>query len=410
MEPEDRCGDYSQWRRCASREVLEETGVQVDPGCWLDGGERTTPPMFPVLYRTAFLVAELPAGDEPAPLPVSPENESLLWIDPADALQRYDTGEIDMPPPVLAVLRGVAADPPTDLVAAAELVRVLNSAEEEAPRIEFVPGIWMLPVHSDTLPPATHTNVYLPAAERFAVIDPGSSRPAELDRLLGVIDRLMGVTGATPYGVLLTHHHQDHSAGAIELAKALQVPVFAHPEAPCPTATEPLQDRLPVDLGGMTLVPVLTPGHAPGHLAFHIPCRNVLISGDLVSAYSTMLIPPESGAMDRYIASLALASKLGAGRLLPSHGPPLPAKALTKTAEHRFWRENRILEVLEQAGRKPVPLARISSAAYSDSPAVIRFLTEQQSESHLLRLEGAGRVRRSGGDTDSWELCHPAGQ
>ena len=404
MESEDRPGEPGSFRRCGSREILEETGVHVDPETWLNGGRRVTPPMFPVCYHTVFLVAELPPGDRPAPPPASPENELMVWIDPADAVRRFHAGEIELPPPVLAVLRGMVAGPPADLAAAAELARAVNRVEEAAPRIEFVPGIWMLPVQTDTLPPATHTNVYLPAGERFAVIDPGSNRPGEIDRLLQVIRRLRDTTGADPFGVLLTHHHQDHVAGAAAVAAELEVPVFAHPEAPCPLDTEPLEENRPIDLGGMTLVPVLTPGHAPGHLAFHVPGKEVLISGDLVSTLSTMVIPPEPGAMDRYLASLAVASSLGVVRLLPSHGPPAPPKVLEKTVEHRLLRESRILEAMEPAGEGTIPLSRIAAAAYADSPFVVRFLAERQAEAHLLRLEAAGRVRRAGDGSRSWRL------
>jgi glyoxylase-like metal-dependent hydrolase (beta-lactamase superfamily II) len=405
MEPEDRIGEASRWRRCASRELAEETGIAVGPRDWLDGGERTTPAMFPVRYRTRFLVVELPSGNDPAPPPVSAENESMIWIEPGEALERYRAGAIELPPPVLAILRAMNDGPQRDLAAAVEQVRQVNLAEEEAPRIEFVPGVWMLPVHTDTLPPATHTNVYMPAGERFVVIDPGSGRQDEIDRLLKVIDRLMESTGASPFAVLLTHNHQDHTAGAVQVSEALGVPVFAHPEAGCPFPTRPLADRRPIDLGGMTLVPVLTPGHAPGHLAFHIAERGVLVSGDLVSGLSTMVIPPQPGAMDRYLASLALASSLGAGRLLPSHGPPLPAGFLEKAAQHRLQREARILEALDRETGGEGPIARISAAAYADSPGAIRFLAERQTESHLLRLEAAGQVRRTAGGGEIWQLC-----
>ncbi len=410
MEPEDRADAPSRWHRCASRELVEETGIQVDHQVWLDGGERSTPAMFPVRYRTAFLLAQLPSGNDPAPPPASPENESMIWIEPGEAMDRYRAGAIQIPPPVLAILRAMTERPPLDLAAAAEQVRQVNALEEQAPRIEFVPGVWMLPVHSDTLPPATHTNVYMPAAERFVVIDPGSSRPGEIEKLLKVTGRLKESTGAEPMGVLLTHNHQDHTAGAAQVADALQVPVFAHPEAACPLPTEPLADGRPIDLGGMTLVPVLTPGHAEGHLAFHIPERNALVSGDLVSGLSTMVIPPEPGAMDRYLASLDLASSLGADRLLPSHGPPLSGKSLKITADHRLQREARILEALEQEGEGEAPIALISATAYADSPGAIRFLAERQTESHLLRLEAAGRVRRAGDRAGIWQLCRQAGQ
>ena len=408
MEPGDRVDEASRWRRCATREMLEETGIEVDPATWQEGGERTTPPLFAMRFLTVFLLAEQPPGDDPAPPPVSPENETMVWIEPREVLKGFHAGDVMVPPPVLAVLRALDSGSPTDLPSVTAMVQAVNVVEEDRPRIEFVPGIWMLPVHTDTLPPATHTNVYLPVGDRFAVIDPGSGRPEEIDRLMRVIRRLVEATGAEPAGVLLTHHHQDHVSGAVQVAGSLGVPVFAHPDAPCPGPVKPLTDRSPLDLGGLTLIPVLTPGHAPGHLAFHVPERNVLISGDLVSGLSTMVIPPEPGAMDSYLDSLAVASSLGARRLLPSHGPPLPAAILEKTSKHRLKRESRIWEALEQGG--PLPLARVSAAAYADSPGAIRFLAEQQTESHLFRLEAAGRVRRSGNGGRCWQLFNGEGR
>ena len=112
--------------------------------------------------------------------------------------------------------------------------------------------------------------------------------------------------------------------------------------------------------------------------------------------------------MDSYLDSLAVASSLGARRLLPSHGPPLPAAILEKTSKHRLKRESRIWEALEQGG--PLPLARVSAAAYADSPGAIRFLAEQQTESHLFRLEAAGRVRRSGNGGRCWQLFNGEGR
>ena len=38
---------------------FEETGIDVPEASWIEAGERTTPPMFPVRFRTRFLVAEL---------------------------------------------------------------------------------------------------------------------------------------------------------------------------------------------------------------------------------------------------------------------------------------------------------------------------------------------------------------
>jgi len=410
MEPEDRPDENGAWLRCASRELVEETGIELPPEGWLDGGERSTPPMFPVRYRTRFLVAELPAGDDPAPSPVTAENEELLWTLPIDTVRGFEDGRLLLPPPVLALLRALAASPPDGLHEAASLITRVNLAEEECSRIEFVPGIWCLPVLTDTLPPATHTNVWLPHGKKLAVIDPGSAREAENRRLLQVIDRLRQETGAEPSSVVLTHHHQDHVSGASEVARALGVPVLAHPRVLQLAGhvlqgshTVALAEGEPILLEGLSLVPLLTAGHADGHLAFHVPERNILISGDLVSALSTMIVEPLPGAMEAFIDSLRKASRIGLKRLLPSHGPPIPAAILENTVRHREAREEKIFELLPEEGAgSGATLAEIAKNAYRDTPGAPAFLAAEQTRSHLHRLEEYGKAMLVAGKVDRW--------
>jgi ribonuclease/clavin/mitogillin len=410
MEPEDRPDENGSWSRCVSRELSEETGIQIPPERWLDGGERSTPPMFPVRYRTRFLVAELPSGDDAAPPPVTSENEELLWSLPGTAVRGFEAGRLMLPPPVLALLRALAAAPPDGLHEVAALTNRVNAVEEESPRIEFVPGIWCLPVGTDTLPPATHTNVWMPHGKKFVVIDPGSDREAENRRLLKVITRLRRETAAEPLAVLLTHHHQDHVSGASEIAQELGVPVRAHSQVLQKVGhvlegveTVALTEGEPILLEGLSLVPALTPGHADGHLVFHVPERNVLISADLVSALSTMIVEPRPGAMDTYIASLRKASRIGAARLLPSHGPPVPAAVLEKTVRHREAREEKILDTLPEASALyGAVLSEISKSAYDDTPGAPPFLAAGQTRSHLHRLEEQGRATLIAGKDERW--------
>ncbi len=414
MEPEDRSGEAEEasWRRCATREVREETGIEIPVERWLDGGERITPPIFPVRFRTRFLAAGLPDGDgRPAPLPATSENEELLWADPGETVDQFRAGTVRSSPPVLAVLRALHSEPPPDLAGAAAVLRRANREQEDLPRIEFIPGIRCLPVRTDTLPPATHTNVWLPLGERMAVIDPGSSRDEENRRLLRCVRTVAGETGAAPSMVLLTHHHQDHVSGAGPIARALEVPVRAHRKvlrriAPLLKGVEtvPLEDGETVRLGGLSLRPVLTEGHAEGHLAFHVPERKVLISGDLVSALSTMVIDPAPGTMDAYLASLRKASEVGALRLLPSHGPPVPASLLEKTARHREAREQTILDLLPAAGSgSGIETEELAEKAYRDTPGALRFLAARQTLAHLFRLQEAGSARPAAGKPEAWE-------
>ena len=158
-----------------------------------------------------------------------------------------------------------------------------------------------------------------------------------------------------------------------------------------PTAA--IADGETIDLGGRRLEAHLTEGHAAGHLAFWLEAERALVGGDLVSALSTILIDPDHGDMDLYLASLERASALEPRTVLPGHGFPVPGKALSKARSHRLVRENRILEAMAQ-GRDELP--SIAAKAYDDTPGAPPFLAERQALAHLLRLERTGRVRREG--------------
>jgi glyoxylase-like metal-dependent hydrolase (beta-lactamase superfamily II) len=317
----------------------------------------------------------------------------------AAVVERWSRGEVQIPPPALPILRTLAGTREEDPRDVARGVAATNALEQRAPRIEFTPGVWMLPVKTATLPPATHTNVWMPGGRRFAVVDPGSTEPDERARLLEVVARRREHGGA-PHAVLLTHHHRDHSGGAAAIAEALGVPLRAHAHALERIETggrcraEPLAGGEEIDLGGVTLRAIETPGHAPGHLAFEIRESRLLVAGDLVSGLSTILIDPEDGDMDAYLESLARVRALEPRLLLPGHGPPLPGAHLTRMIEHREEREARILALL---GGEPRALAGIAGAAYADVPEMPAALTAGQTLSHLRRLARHGRARQSGG-------------
>jgi len=154
--------------------------------------------------------------------------------------------------------------------------------------------------------------------------------------------------------VLLTHLHLDHAGGAAGLA-ARGLRVLAHPWTaaglrtgdeqraglvisrergfypsdarldPVPSA-EDLADGAVLDLGGVTVTAVETPGHADGHHAFLVEERSgerTLVAGDLVFPGGAVVLQPLPDCrLDVLWASLVRARQLGAGDLAAGHGMP----------------------------------------------------------------------------------------
>jgi ribonuclease/clavin/mitogillin len=405
LDPEDRPDEPGALARCVAREVAEETGLVIPADSWYAAGARITPPMFPVRFNARFFVAEAPDDQPLSDVSPSPgEIESMAFENPSEITERWVKGEALVPPPVLPVLRALSATRVGEVPEFADLLRQVNEREQDRTRMEFVPDIWALPLESRTLPPATHTNVWMPGGGSFAIVDPGSDDRAEIDFLLRVVDRRVKL-GAKPAAVLLTHHHQDHTAGAGVVAAEIGVPVRGHRGTLdrvdlSGAKTLPIEDDEVIDLEGMTLRAVFTPGHAPGHLVFHVPERETLIAGDLLSGMSTIVIDPAEGDMGAYLDSLRRAAEIGCRTVLPAHGPPLPARAIGKTIEHRKGRKKRVLNALSVDG--PVSLAEITRAAYRDTPDAPAVLKEMQTLAHLVHLESEGQACRADPEGRSW--------
>lgn len=407
LEADDRPGHRNAHARCAARELREETGIEVDPARLTSIGIKTTPPFHPVRYRTEFFVTEVPASLEvPHTLPAPDETEALRFVDAAEAIEEWEAGRMLFPPPLPPLLRVFARERRARFDQLPRLLAIVNEYEERVPRIEFTPGIWMFPVTSPTLPPATHTNAWIVGGRQVVLVDPGTDERFDLDHLALVLERRLRI-GASLAAIVLTHHHRDHVAGAAALAARFGVPVRAHPATAdvlhargSSLAVEPdLEDGTRLDLGGMTLVAHHTPGHAAGHLLLEVPERRVALIGDLLSGFSTIVIHPDEGDMGQYVDSLRRARELDVALLLPGHGPPLQPRALDRAIAHREERGQRVLDAVT-AG--PPDLPSIAAAAYADTPGAPPRLAALQTRAHLLDLERRGLVRRLDDAGDGW--------
>ncbi len=93
-------------RATAVREVLEETGVRLEPGRLHPWARWVTPEDELRRYDTLFFVAELPDGAQPRA--TGTEMDHVAWMRPADALAARARGELGMWPPTFVTLRELA--------------------------------------------------------------------------------------------------------------------------------------------------------------------------------------------------------------------------------------------------------------------------------------------------------------
>lgn len=96
------------------------------------------------------------------------------------------------------------------------------------------------------------------------------------------------VNGRRVRGVLCTHGHNDHINAAVELAEAVDAPIWLHPDDgmlwevvhPDRRIDDHLRDGMSIAVAGDDLMVIHTPGHSPGGCCVHVPSLGVVFSGD----------------------------------------------------------------------------------------------------------------------------------
>ncbi|HEV8631266.1 MAG TPA: MBL fold metallo-hydrolase, partial [Thermoanaerobaculia bacterium] len=378
--------------------ALRHGGLALDAGVLVWAGRWLTPPFAPLRFDNRFFLLHWPAERAVQPSVVPGELAAGEWIAPKAALAQWRAGEVLAAPPILHLLTVLGEDGPEG-----GLQRLRDPAEADLGpfrRIEFRPGVVMVPLLTPTLPPATHTNAYLLGTGPAVLVDPGSPFPAEQEKLHAAVAAAAQRLGRKLKAIWLTHHHPDHLGGATAAARAFRVPIAAHSttaerarqQGVAVTAT--LADRSLHELGpGFRVRVVHTPGHARGHLAFHVEGDGTLLCGDLLSALSTIVIDPPEGSMGDYLASLERARALAPRFLFPAHGPVLRngERVLAQLLSHRRSREVRVLAAWRQGVRDP---AAIVSLAYDadEVPALLQPVAARQVVAHLDHLREQGQI------------------
>jgi hydroxyacylglutathione hydrolase len=130
-------------------------------------------------------------------------------------------------------------------------------------------------------------------ADRGLIVDPGE----EAERILGGVDSI----GIGIDAILVTHCHFDHIGAVAPVAEATGAPVYC-PEIEVPVlgdimsfvpwpgfgpyesydADETVGGGERLELAGLAIDVIHTPGHSPGHVTYSIADENAVFSGDVL--------------------------------------------------------------------------------------------------------------------------------
>ena len=209
----------------------------------------------------------------------------------------------------------------------------------------------------------TGTGTYILGSGKVMVIDPG---PADEDHVNALLRALQG---EEIVGILITHTHNDHSPATKALLDHCHAKTYGYGPHGAGKNTEDhvvveeggdmeftpdefVQHGDIIDINGIEVECVYTPGHTSNHVCYRLRSESVLFTGDHVMGWSTSVISPPDGDMASYMDSLQLLLSASDEAYWPTHGPRIekPQKHVEAFIAHRLDREQQIIEQL-RAGR-----------------------------------------------------------
>jgi len=287
--------------------------------------------------------------------------------------------------------------------------------------IELAPNIFYIPGENDSRFPYCAC-LYLRGTKLRVLIDAG-----------------MGVENIAPakkMGIdllILTHCHIDHRLTRMEIA---DVPVWCHEKEEVyfqnrdhfftamglkrsgldlnglfdfahgmfeTKIDHRLTDGESIELGGITLETIHTPGHTPGHMAFFIPEHDLLFAGDIDLTPFGPFYGHDFADISDFLSSIENLERVKANMVVSGHAGPF-----NENLPERFSAYGEV--ILSRDRLLHDKLSRLKSIedfkggnlfykAYPDFPDLIRWFELVHIEKHLNRLKALGKVRMEG---DKW--------
>jgi glyoxylase-like metal-dependent hydrolase (beta-lactamase superfamily II) len=236
-------------------------------------------------------------------------------------------------------------------------------------RVDRLPdGVLRVRAHNPSPLTLDGTNSYVTGGW---VVDPG---PDDELHLRAVLD----AAGGSIDGIVLTHAHLDHSAGAKDLARmAGDVPVHY-----------PGEDG---DGGPFEVIP--SPGHSPDSVC--LVHERVCFTGDTVLGEGSVFVPGNGGGLAGYLAALEQLRELDLEAICPGHGPIVwdPRERVAHYIEHRLEREQKVLDALARGAATDDEILDIAWADTPiDSVPMLREAARATLQAHLDKLRAEGRL------------------
>lgn len=230
-----------------------------------------------------------------------------------------------------------------------------------------------------------------PGATRCVVVDPGPDDAAHVAAIQTALD----AWGLTTALTLVTHGHPDHTGAVDAFFEATGAPVRAIDPQWC-RGTVALSPGEEIDIDGLELQVIATPGHTSDSMSVLLPVDGALVTGDTVLGRGSALVAWPDGQLGPYLDSLQELRRLAAAGLalllLPGHGPQVPHAlvALDALIAHREQRLDQVQGVLDAGGDS---VAAVVNAVYGLPGPALQGAVVDQVKAQLEYLAGRGATR-----------------
>lgn len=301
-------------------------------------------------------------------------------------------------------------------------------------------GVIQIPI--SMAPPLRQVNSYLlRGPEGVTIIDPGPRTDVTEQEWREVL-RELGLQPADIAAIVLTHHHPDHFGLAGYLQQLTQAPVYmsarSYEEAermwgakstvnealpalfrqhgmpeewlsqlpshlhsfmaqvtPFPEVTF-VTEGSPIAMGGGNWEPIVTGGHAPGHMSYYNRSSKIMICGDAVLPQispNISLVPgSEPDPLQSFMDSLKRLGAYEVSMAFPGHRSPFDYfnERIRLLIQHHEQRLERMEQLLLE---KPMTGFEVCSAVFGTKLGIhqMRFAMSE-TLAHLLELVRQGRT------------------